>query len=224
MPMQTVLVTGADKGIGRALCVELNRRGENVIAACLGDSPELRSLGVRVEPGIDVTADAAVAGLAKRMGSTRLNVLINNAGVLGVDELGRISFDDMRRQFEINTFGPLRVTQALLPCLAHGAKVGIITSRFGSIGDNHSGGFYGYRMSKAAANMLGANLAHDLRSRGVAVILLHPGQVRTDQAKWTPGPMIEPEDAANRLLVLIDELTLETTGTFRHGDGSVLPW
>jgi NAD(P)-dependent dehydrogenase (short-subunit alcohol dehydrogenase family) len=99
----------------------------------------------------------------------------------------------------------------------------------GSLSENHSGGLYGYRISKAAANMAGINLAHDLRSRGIAVVCLHPGSVRTqmtaglaDQA--TVGALVEPAVAARGLIARIDELTLETSGTFRHANGETLPW
>jgi NAD(P)-dependent dehydrogenase (short-subunit alcohol dehydrogenase family) len=222
--MGTVLVTGADRGIGQALCLELQKRGHTVIAACLADSPVLAGLGMRVERHVDVTSDAAVKSLAARLAGTRLDVLINNAGVLRDGGLGSLDFADLRRQFEVNALGPLRVTEALLPCLGPGSKVGIITSRVGSLTDNTSGGLYGYRMSKAAANMAGVSLARDLKGRGIAVILLHPGMVRTQLTQGTEGTFIEPEEAAQGLLARIDELTLESTGSFRHANGQVLPW
>ena len=222
--MGTFLVTGADRGIGQAVCVRLQSRGERVIAACLGDSPFLERIGVQVERNIDVTSDAAVTGLAIRLQGTPLDVLLSNAGVLRDGGLGELDFGDLRRQFEINALGPLRVTEALLPCLRAGSKVAIITSRVGSLTDNSSGGLYGYRMSKAAANMAGVSLAHDLKERGIAVILLHPGMVRTELTKGMVGEFIEPEEAARGLLTRIDELTLETTGSFRHANGDFLPW
>src|SRR5215510_1681411 len=222
--MATFLVTGADRGIGQALCLQLHGRGENVIAACLGDSPLLAGLGIRVERNVDVTSDAAVKGLAARLARVRLDVLISNAGVLRDGGLGALDFADLRNQFEVNALGPLRVTEALLPCLGPGSKVGIITSRVGSLTDNTSGGLYGYRMSKAAANMAGVSLARDLKGRGIAVILLHPGMVRTELTKGTVGQFIEPEEAARGLIARIDELTLESTGSFRHANGDFLPW
>jgi NAD(P)-dependent dehydrogenase (short-subunit alcohol dehydrogenase family) len=222
--MGTVLVTGADRGIGQALCLQLHKRGENVIAACLGNSPLLEGLGLRVERQIDVTSEAAVKNLAAHLAGTRLDVLLNNAGVLRDGGLGVLDFADLRRQVEVNALGPLRVTEALLPCLGPGSKVAIITSRVGSLTDNTSGGLYGYRMSKAAANMAGVSLARDLKGRGIAVILLHPGMVRTELTKGMGGEFIEPEEAARGLLARIDELTLESTGSFRHANGELLPW
>ena len=128
----------------------------------------------------------------------------------------------MRAQFELNAIAPLLLTRALAPRLDPGAKVALITSRMGSIGDNGSGGYYGYRMSKAALNAAGVSLAHDLKPRGVAVVILHPGSVRTDM---TGGHgMIDADESARSLLQRIDELRLETTGRFLHQNGEVLPW
>ena len=107
--MRTVLVTGADRGIGHALCRACHARGDAVIAACLDDSEELRALGIRVEPGIDVTSEEAVQGLAARLArtGTTLDVLINNAGIAGPDHaLGALDYDDIRRQVEVNALGP----------------------------------------------------------------------------------------------------------------------
>ncbi len=172
-----------------------------------------------------MTSDAAVKNLAARLVGTQLDVLLSNAGIYATDKLGSLDFDSIRRQFEVNTLGPLRIVEALLPCLRHGSKVGIITSRMGSVADNTSGRLYGYRLSKAAANMAGVSLAHDLKAQGIAVILLHPGMVRTSLVTDLPANvhgLIEPEQAAQGLLDRIDDL--ETTGTFRHANGELLLW
>jgi NAD(P)-dependent dehydrogenase (short-subunit alcohol dehydrogenase family) len=114
------------------------------------------------------------------------------------------------------------VTQALLGNLQPGAKIGIVTSRMGSVGDNTSGSYYGYRMSKAAVNAAGKSLAMDLKERGIAVALLHPGYVRTEMVGG--GGDVEPEQAAAGLIARLDELTLDTTGGFWHANGEALPW
>lgn len=226
--MRTILVVGADRGIARAVALQLKERGDRVIAACLAGGEDLAALGFEVEPRIDVTSDEAVARLVSALGSrsVKLDWLLHVAGVLGLDELGRIDFKDMRRQFEINTLGPLRVAQAVLPFLGSGAKVGIVTSRVGSLSDNSSGGMYAYRVSKAGANMVALNLHHDLAKRGIAVVALHPGMVATDLTKDYPGDFsyIRPEEAAAGLIARMDALTLETSGRFSHANGDRLPW
>jgi NAD(P)-dependent dehydrogenase (short-subunit alcohol dehydrogenase family) len=218
----TTLVTGANRGIGLALCRQLRDRGHQVIAACRRASGELRALGVRVEEGVDVASDEAVAALAGRLGDVRLDLLIHNAGVLESNRLDDLDLGSVRRQFEVNALGPLRLTRALLGHLAGGAKIAIVTSRMGSIGDNTSGGAYGYRMSKAAVNMAGVSLARDLAPRGISVAILHPGYVRTDMTGQHGN--VDPEESARGLLARIDELTPETSGGFWHASGERLPW
>lgn len=224
--MPLALVVGADRGIAHAICRQLAARGDQVIAACLGEQSDLASLGIRVEPRVDVTSDESVGRLAVRLRGMRLDWLLHVAGVLGIDELGAIDFAEMRRQFEINTLGPLRVVQAVAACLGAGSKVGIVTSRVGSLADNGSGGLYAYRVSKAGANMVALNLHHDLSKRGIAVVALHPGTVATDLTKGFPGNLsyIQPEEAAAGLIRRMDELTLASSGEFRHANGQKLPW
>lgn len=222
------LVTGAERGIGEALCLALKARGDWVFGACMGNAPELRAAGVEVATGIDVTSDEAVAALARRLAGQRLDAIVHNAGVCHQGQLGGFRARDFLHEYDVNALGPLRVTQALLPLLGAGSKIALITSRVGSLGDNQSGGLYGYRMSKAAANMLGLCLARDLVGRGIAVVCLHPGTVRTSMTQaltgMALGDAVEPAQAAAGLLARIDELTLETTGTFRHANGQTLPW
>jgi NAD(P)-dependent dehydrogenase (short-subunit alcohol dehydrogenase family) len=221
--MANVLVTGANRGIGWELCRQFMERGDQVVAACRETSPELEKLGVRVESGVDVTSDASVRRLHERLnGTLQLDVVVNNAGLLAEEELPELDFDSIRRQFEVNALGPLRVTQTLLPRINRGGKVVIITSRMGSIADNTSGGYYGYRMSKAAVNMASVSLARDLKHRGIAVQVLHPGYVRTRMTDYAGN--IDAADSAWSLISRIDELTLETTGTFRHCNGEWLAW
>jgi len=223
--LHTALVTGANRGIGLALTQEYRRRGDRVIAVCRSDSKELRDTGAQVETGIDVTDEAALAALVKKLNRERIHHLWLNAGILEREKLGGIDkagFESLRRQFEVNALGPLRVAQGLLENLGEGSKVGIMTSRMGSMGDNDSGGYYGYRASKAAVNAIGKSLAVDLKSRGVAVFLVHPGYVATDMVGRSGD--ITPEVAAQRMVGLLDKLGLQETGSFRHSNGSELPW
>lgn len=223
--MPTALITGANRGIGLALTQQFTARGDDVIAVCRHSSTALEATGARVEVGVDVTDDNALAALAQRLGDTRIDTLVLNAGVLARESLGQIDrdgFDSMRHQLEVNALGPLRVVQALLGQLADGAKVGIVTSRMGSVEDNTSGGYYGYRASKAAVNAIGKSLAMDLKPRGIAVFLLHPGYVATDMVGGTGD--VTPAHAAAQLLERLSTLTLAQTGTFWHANGSPLPW
>jgi len=219
---RTALVTGANRGIGLALCRRLKEGGREVIAICRKSSPALDALGVRVEPGVDVTSDEAVAGLARRLEGVALDELICNAGILREDGLDDRAYDDIRAQLEVNAIGPLRVVAALRRNVRRGGKIALITSRMGSIGDNGSGGYYGYRMSKAALNAAGMSLARDLASSGIAVAILHPGFVRTEMTEGAGN--IDAADAAKQLLDRIDALAPETTGSFWHANGQVLPW
>jgi NAD(P)-dependent dehydrogenase (short-subunit alcohol dehydrogenase family) len=223
--MANCLVTGANRGIGLALCKLLAARGDHVIAACRNSSPELDALGVRVESGVDVGDPASVRRLAQALEGEPLDLLINNAGVLRRDTLGGLhdeAIEDIYLQFRVNSVGPLLVTQALLGNLQKGARVGIVTSRMGSVGDNTSGSYFGYRMSKAAVNAAGKSLAVDLKERGIAVALLHPGYVRTEMVGG--GGDVEPEQAAAGLVDRLDALDLASTGGFWHANGERLPW
>jgi NAD(P)-dependent dehydrogenase (short-subunit alcohol dehydrogenase family) len=125
-------------------------------------------------------------------------------------------------QFRTNSLGPILVTEALMPNLQKGSKVGIVTSRMGSVTDNTSGGYYGYRMSKAAVNIAGVSLARDLADRGIAVALLHPGYVRTDMTGQEG--FIDPDEAARGLIQRLDELSMTSSGGFWHTNGEALPW
>lgn len=219
--MATYLVTGSDRGIGLSFCQQLRDRGDTVIAVCRQSSPELDKLGVRVETGVDITSDENVKDLTNHLQGTPLDVLINNAGIIDSDSLNDLDLQSILRQFEVNALGMLRVTRALLPFLSAGSKIAIMTSRMGSIEDNSSGGYYGYRMSKAAVSMAGKSLAIDLKPRQIAVAILHPGFVKT---RMTGYSGIEPAEAARGLLQRIDALNLKNSGTFWHANGEVLPW
>jgi NAD(P)-dependent dehydrogenase (short-subunit alcohol dehydrogenase family) len=220
--MGTICITGANRGIGLELARQYTDRGDSVIAGCRGPSETLADLGVEVVEGVDVTDDGGVARLADAIGGRSLDVLINNSGILSSESLDDLDFDRMRRQFEVNSLGPLRVTAALRGNLGRGSKVAIVTSRMGSIEDNTSGSRYGYRMSKAAVNMAGRSLAHDLASDGVAVVILHPGFVRTEMT-GNQG-LVDPPESAAGLMARIDELTLDSSGSFLHANGEALPW
>ena len=215
------LVTGSNRGIGLELCRQLAARGEQVIAVCRSSSTELEGLGVRIESGIELSDEVALADLVQRLDGIRLHGAILNAGILETDDLSDLNAASVRRQFEVNALAPLLLSQALLGHLGTGSKLALITSRMGSIDDNGSGGYYGYRMSKTALNMAGRSLAIDLRPRGIAVAILHPGMVATRMVGFSGIP---PAEAAAGLLARIDALDLTNSGSFWHANGEPLPW
>ena len=219
--MTTILVTGTNKGIGLQICAQLKARGDDVIAICRTPSPELSELGVRIIDGVDVSDAESIKRLKSELAGQQLDVLVNNAGILKGDSFGSLDYEAMLEQFRVNTLGPLRVTEALVDNLKEGSKVAIVTSRVGSIEDNSSGGYYGYRASKTAVNQIGTNLKHELMPRGIAVALLHPGLVATEM---TGGQGITPAESARGLIERIDSLDMESSGGFWHAEGYELPW
>jgi NAD(P)-dependent dehydrogenase (short-subunit alcohol dehydrogenase family) len=220
--MKTVLITGANRGIGLELAKQLQQKDYRVIVACRNTSDELAALNCQVEQGFDVANTESIKTLAKKLKGQSIDLLINNAGILEPMSLEQTDYDGMRRQFEINAIGPLKVTQNFLSHLHKGAKVAIVTSRMGSVSDNTSGGQYGYRASKAAANMIGMSLAQDLKSKDIAVALLHPGYVRTGMTGG--NGLMDADESAAGLIKVLEKLNIENTGGFWHTDGSVLPW
>lgn len=219
--MTTTLVTGCNRGIGLQLVTQLKARGDSVIGVCRSSNADLDKLGIRIIAGIDVADAESVQQLKAALGDEPLDILINNAGILRHDSFGEIDYDAMMQQYEINALGPLRVTEALAGNLHEGSKIAIVSSRVGSIDDNGSGGNWGYRASKTAVNMIGTNLMHEMKPRGIAVALLHPGLVATDM---TGQHGVSPAESAQGLISRIDELSLENTGGFWHAEGYVLPW
>lgn len=223
--MATYLITGANRGIGLSLSQQLTARGDTVIGVCRRSSPALEATGAQVIDGVDVADADAVASLPARLGAPSIDGLVLNAGIFTneiLDALDDDAFARIQRQFEVNTLGPLRVAAALQGRLAKGAKVGIITSRMGSLADNGSGAYYGYRASKAAVNAIGKSLALDLAPRGISVVLLHPGRVATDMLGGQGD--IGPDEAAANLIARLDALTLADSGSFWHANGTPLPW
>ncbi|MDO6424842.1 SDR family oxidoreductase [Saccharophagus degradans] len=217
-----VVITGANRGIGLALVQGYLAKGAKVFAVCREATPELVATGAEVIEGVDVTAAVSVAALAERLDGVTIDVLINNAGLFQNETLGAIDYDQIIAQFHVNALGALRVSEALISNLARGGKIGLITSRMGSIADNTSGSYYGYRMSKAALNAAGMSLAQDLRGRQVAVAILHPGFVQTRMVGFAGD--VAPDTAAAGLIKRMDNLTLETSGSFWHANGEQLPW
>lgn len=218
----TVIITGANRGVGLALAAHYFDAGWQVVGVCRQTSEELARVVHQVIEDIDVTQPDDVDRLVKALNGQAIALLINNAGLLRDESLGDIDFDSIREQMEINAYAPLRVAEALLPNLEKGSKIANITSRMGSIADNDSGGRYGYRASKAALNAFGKSLAMDLKPNGIAVAQLHPGYVQTRMVNF--GGLISPQEAALGIAARIEALTLDNSGGFWHSNGEALPW
>lgn len=217
-----IVITGANRGIGLALTKAYIGRGDHVYALCRNSSDELNSLNAKVICGVDIGNPDSLSTSLEPLRGVEIDILINNAGVLGRESLSDWDPATIDYQFRVNALGPLLVTQTLLPNMHSGSKIGLITSRMGSMTDNGSGGYYGYRMSKAALNAAGVSLANDVKNRGIAVALLHPGFVQTDMVNNAGD--VDTATAAAGLMQRLDDLDLASTGIFYHANGEILPW
>tara|TARA_B100001250_G_C19800538_1_gene790830 strand:- start:489 stop:1154 length:666 start_codon:yes stop_codon:yes gene_type:complete len=221
--VSTYLITGANRGIGLELVRQLKNRGENVIATCRSTSSELNSLSVRVETGIDITSGDSVIKLRDNLNNTKLDVVIQNAGIAENNSLSNLDPQSILHQFEVNALSSLCFVKSMLSHLSQPGKIALISSRMGSIDDNTSGGSYGYRMSKVALCMAGKSLSVDLKSKNISVGIFHPGLVSTRMTGFTSNG-IHPKESVSGLIQRIDELKLHNSGTFWHSNGEILPW
>jgi len=224
---QTIVITGANRGIGFAMTKFFHQRGDSVYALCRQSSPQLEALGVNVIENVDIATESGVAQAKSALGCSKIDLLVNNAGILRDESLHQFNQDTITEQFTVNALAPLAFTQTLLTNLRAGSKVAFITSRMGSITDNTSGGRYGYRMSKAALNIGAMSLAKDLIAEKIAVGIYHPGYVQTDMVNMlgsTSNGDISAEVSAQRLISLMDNLTMQDSGVFKHSNGEILPW
>ena len=220
--MATVVITGANRGIGLEFVKQYLAKGDKVIALCRNTSDELSQSEATVIDNVDVGNPECLQKVLPTLSDIKIDLLINNAGVLANESLEDMSSATLEYQFRVNAMGPVLVTQMLHKQFNKGAKVALITSRMGSVTDNTSGGRYGYRMSKAALNIAGMSLAHDLKPQQVAVAILHPGYVQTEMVN--NGGEITAAVSVERLMQRIEGLTLNNSGTFWHSNGEILPW
>lgn len=231
--MRTLFVTGANRGLGLEFARQYADDGWRVFAACRdpGAAEELRALaadsGGRITPIVcDVTDLASVRAAAKSLAGTPIDLLVNNAGVGSPrgQKLGSLDYSAWARVLDVNTLGPMRVTEAFLEHLAAGSgrKVVTITSGMGSIADNTSGGAYAYRSSKAAVNMAVKSLSLDLAPRGITCVVMNPGWVRTDMGG--PDGQISPAESIAGMRRVIARLKPSDAGRFFNYDGGSYPW
>jgi NAD(P)-dependent dehydrogenase (short-subunit alcohol dehydrogenase family) len=227
--MTTFLITGANRGIGLALCATVLARGDRVIATVRDPFkvPDLLRTAPRdqmVLLGMDVRDARAVARAATALNEP-VDVLINNAGILGPERQAALDmdFEGFADTLAVNTIAPLRVAQAFLPHLKQSKTPRILTisSQMGALSGSSSGSA-AYRASKAAVNKLMQCLATELQPAGITVVVAHPGWVQTDMGG--AGADITPQASAAGLVALADRVTLAETGRFFRWDGSVHPW
>jgi NAD(P)-dependent dehydrogenase (short-subunit alcohol dehydrogenase family) len=226
--MTTILVTGANRGIGLEFVRQYAAEGTSVIACCRkpAEAKELHALakGVRVME-LEVGNVSSAARLARALQGEAIDILINNAGVYGPEVLGASEsyYEELADTFRVNSIGPLIVSQALCDNLVHGhdKKLVVLTSKMGSISDS-SGGALAYRASKAAVNMIMHVLARDWAGDGILVAILHPGWVKTDIGG--PGALIAPQESVRGLRARIAELSAKTSGRYLDYQGKEIAW
>lgn len=229
------LVAGASRGLGRALCEALANLGSEVLAVCRTAPRGLEAPAIRVLNGVDLRNDRDVARVAEAVVKP-LDLVVYNAGVAeSVEPFGELRPAAMLNEYDVNALGAVRILQAVLPRLGDGAKVALIsTGRFASPGADHTGAAwpnYGYRMSKAALNLLGRMLAADLAPRGIAVTVLGPGGMETDMLRRSRAEgripagttFPAPEEAANALLRQIELATPADGGRWIDREGRPYP-
>lgn len=227
--MPNVLITGANRGIGLEFVRQYARTGWKVIATCRNPIGvgELATVDGEIEVhGLDVLDPFSIDRLAKDLADMPIDVLINNAGIYGPKGYGLddIDYQEWMKVLEVNVFSPLKVSMALLSNVTSSEHKKIITlsSKMGSIASNTGGGNTIYRTSKAAVNSVMRGLAAEVRDRGVAVRMLHPGWVRTDMGG--PSADLSAEESVNGMRQVIDALTVSSTGGFYNYDGTEIPW
>lgn len=219
---KNVLIVGANKGIGLELARQYIASGATVYAACRQVSTELSALKCNTLEAVDVTDEHSIVKMVQGIAVESLDIVIHNAGILRSDQFDSINFDAMREHFEVNTLGPLRTIKLLERKLRTGSKVGIVSSRVGSIDDNTSSNNYAYRVSKTAVNMVGKCLSIDFAPKGVAVALLHPGYVKTQMTQYRG--LMTPQESAAGLIKRMEELNMASSGGFVHASGEQLTW
>ncbi len=227
--MPTVLVTGANRGIGLGFARHYAADGWRVIATCRDPATapsELREGGkVELHP-LDIADQAAVEALARQLDGTAIDHLICNAGVYGPKSarLGRIDHEVWAQVLRINVMGTLKVCECFTDHVARGnlRVMAAISSKMGSMGDNTSGGVYIYRSSKAALKAVMKSLARDLKPRGIVVAILHPGWVRTDMGG--PNALIDVDESVSGMRRVLARTTPETSGRFLDYRGGTVPW
>lgn len=232
--MPAILITGSNRGIGLEWVRQYAKEGWRVFATCRFpcEADELKSLADRDENislhRMDVTRPDQIDAVSVELLRQPIDLLVSNAGVyfekyrkIG---LGQISYDDWRYTFEVNTLGHIRVVEAFLRNLEMGKNplCAITTTHMASISDISEPGSYYYRSSKSALNASMEGITHELKSRNIGVLLMHPGHVKTRMG-GDDTPLL-PSESVKGMRKLIDRFTMENSGRFCRYDGEEMPW
>ena len=228
--MSTVLITGANRGLGYEFVKQYSENGFEVLACCrnINNAKELKELAEtsnKIEVyELDVGNVKAIKSLSQQLQNEKIDVLINNAGIYRSSTVGNINYDEWIESFKVNTIAPYQIVENFLNQIINSdlKKVVSITSKMGSIDDNTSGGSYIYRSSKTALNSMMRSLTHDLKNQGIATLTLHPGWVRTDMGG--PGGWIDSFESVQGMIKQIDKLTLDNSGTYLDYAGKSINW
>lgn len=231
--MRTVLITGANRGLGLEFCRQYASAGWRVIAACRepGAAVALNTLSkqfpnIQIQ-ALDVADFSQIDALSGKLAGESLDVLLNNAGVYGDEPghgFGKLDYHQWATTLAINTMAPVKMAEAFLPHLERGNNkiIASVSSLMGSMTDNSSGGSLLYRSSKAGLNAAMKSLSIDLRPHSIGVMILHPGWVRTDMGG--KNALIDVEESVSGMRQQIDKFTLDLSGYFIKYDGSLMPW
>ena len=228
--LHTVLITGANRGIGLEFVKQYLNAGWQVIACCRDpqkaeDLNAIRDERLTIYP-LEVTEQAQIESLAKKLDGTPIDLLINNAGIGGAQgvTVGNIDPENLLHVYSVNTIAPVKLADTLLPNLRKSSlkTIANISSRMGSIGDNTSGRSYAYRSSKSALNMIMKSMAIDLKEEAVKVVTLHPGWVKTDLGG--DQALITVEESVTGMIGVIAEVNLDNSGAFLNYLGETIEW
>ena len=228
--MDTVLVTGSNRGLGYEFVKQYSESGCNVLACCRDmdkarDLKKLSENSTNIEVyQLDVGNFKDIIRLSKELQNKKIDILINNAGIYRSSNLGNLDRDEWIESFKINTIAPYQIIEAFLTQVTNSdlKKVVSITSKMGSIDDNTSGGSYIYRSSKTALNSMMQSLRHDLKSQGIATLTLHPGWVRTDMGGM--GGWIDTFESVQGMIKQINNLTINDSGKYLDYAGKSINW
>jgi NAD(P)-dependent dehydrogenase (short-subunit alcohol dehydrogenase family) len=236
--MSTVLVTGANRGLGLEFVRQYASQGWRVLAACRGSSAELDALAeeydeVTIE-SLDVADHANIDALAQQLQGVAIDVLLNNAGMYGPvpfsqggvahQAFGNTDYVNWQRVMQVNLFGPMKMAEAFITHVQASEQKKIVTlsSMLGSMGLNTIGGMYPYRTSKAAVNMMMHSMGIDLQKQGVLAVAMHPGWART--AMGGENAEIDPREGVIGVIDVIEQLSTDHLGQLNAYDGSVMPY